>query len=95
MTGVRRCESRHRSDAEEHEMESERHGERLIMPYYGNGSGLTGRDINRPIGTIATLDPGRRWPYADAQRRRGPVRTIFPGRHAAPGQSQTDHAHGG
>jgi len=28
------------------------------MPYYGKGSGLTGRDINRPIGTITTLD---RW----------------------------------
>lgn len=65
MTGGRRSESRHRSDAEEHEMESERHGERLIMPYYGNGSGLTGRDIIRPIGTIATLD---RWPLVDGGR---------------------------
>jgi DNA (cytosine-5)-methyltransferase 1 len=36
----------------------ERFGERFIMPYYGKGSGLTGRDINRPIGTITTLD---RW----------------------------------
>ncbi|CRM70705.1 hypothetical protein [Pseudomonas sp. 31 R 17] len=30
MTGVRRCESRHRSDAEEHIMESERHGGREL-----------------------------------------------------------------
>ncbi|MNF48754.1 C-5 cytosine-specific DNA methylase [compost metagenome] len=36
----------------------ERFGEHFIMPYYGKGSGLTGRDINRPIGTITTLD---RW----------------------------------
>lgn len=36
----------------------ERFGDQFIMPYYGKGSGLTGRDINRPIGTITTLD---RW----------------------------------
>ncbi|WP_460044186.1 DNA cytosine methyltransferase [Pseudomonas sp. S2_H01] len=36
----------------------ERFGDRFIMPYYGKGSGLTGRDISRPIGTITTLD---RW----------------------------------
>ena len=35
-----------------------RFGDHFIMPYYGKGSGLTGRDINRPIGTITTLD---RW----------------------------------
>lgn len=29
-------------------------GERFVMPYYKSGSGLTGRDINRPIGTIPT-----------------------------------------
>ena len=28
------------------------------MPYYGSGSGLTGRSLDRPIGTITTLD---RW----------------------------------
>lgn len=36
----------------------ERFGDQFIMPYYGKASGLTGRDINRPIGTITTLD---RW----------------------------------
>lgn len=35
-----------------------RFGDQFIMPYYSKGSGLTGRDINRPIGTITTLD---RW----------------------------------
>lgn len=35
-----------------------RFGDRFIMPYYGKGSGLTGRDMTRPIGTITTLD---RW----------------------------------
>ncbi|WP_109514715.1 DNA cytosine methyltransferase [Pseudomonas ovata] len=35
-----------------------RFGDRFIMPYYGKGSGLTGRCTERPIGTITTLD---RW----------------------------------
>ena len=35
-----------------------RFGDQFIMPYYGKGSGLTGRDMGRPIGTITTLD---RW----------------------------------
>lgn len=33
-------------------------GDRFIMPYYGKGSGLTGRSVARPIGTITTRD---RW----------------------------------
>ncbi|WP_460423811.1 DNA cytosine methyltransferase [Pseudomonas sp. ZL2] len=45
----------------------ERFGERFIMPYYGKGSGTTGRDINRPIGTITTLD---RWALVDGERMR-------------------------
>ncbi|MFQ6574170.1 DNA cytosine methyltransferase [Pseudomonas sp. UM16] len=45
----------------------ERFGERFIMPYYGKGSGTTGRDINRPIGTITTLD---RWALVDGDRMR-------------------------
>lgn len=35
-----------------------RFGERFIAPYYGNGSGLTGRSVDRPIGTLTTVD---RW----------------------------------
>lgn len=31
---------------------------RFLIPYYGSGSGLTGRSLSRPIGTITTLD---RW----------------------------------
>ncbi len=31
---------------------------RFLIPYYGSGSGLTGRSLARPIGTITTLD---RW----------------------------------
>lgn len=42
-------------------------GERFIMPYYGSGSGLTGRDLNRPIGTITTRD---RWAVVDGDRMR-------------------------
>ncbi|CAD0264176.1 conserved hypothetical protein [Pseudomonas veronii] len=45
----------------------DRFGDRFIMPYYGKGSGLTGRDINRPIGTITTLD---RWALVDGDRMR-------------------------
>jgi DNA (cytosine-5)-methyltransferase 1 len=35
-----------------------RFGERFVMPYNGSGSGLTGRDLSRPIGTITAAD---RW----------------------------------
>ena len=34
------------------------YGDVFLMPYYGNGSGKTGRSIHRPIGTITTRD---RW----------------------------------
>lgn len=43
----------------------QRFGDRFIMPYYGKGSGTTGRNINRPIGTITTLD---RWALVDGDR---------------------------
>ncbi|MCO8166889.1 DNA cytosine methyltransferase [Pseudomonas sp. 21LCFQ02] len=36
----------------------QRFGDQFVMPYYGKGSGLTGRSIERPIGTITTRD---RW----------------------------------
>lgn len=42
-------------------------GDRFIMPYYGNGSGLTGRSLDRPIGTITTKD---RWAVVDGGRMR-------------------------
>lgn len=31
-------------------------GQRFLAPYYSSGSGLTGRSIDRPIGTVTTLD---------------------------------------
>lgn len=37
------------------------------MPYYSKSSGTTGRDINRPIGTITTVD---RWALVDGERMR-------------------------
>lgn len=43
------------------------HGDRFLMPYYGSGSGLTGRSLNRPIGTITTRD---RWAVVDGDRMR-------------------------
>jgi DNA (cytosine-5)-methyltransferase 1 len=33
-------------------------GSRFVAPFYGSGSGATGRSIHRPIGTVTTLD---RW----------------------------------
>ncbi|ORL65007.1 DNA cytosine methyltransferase [Pseudomonas putida] len=45
----------------------QRFGDRFIMPYYDKGSGTTGRDINRPIGAITTLD---RWALVDGDRMR-------------------------
>lgn len=42
-------------------------GERFIMPYYKSGSGLTGRSLDRPIGTITTRD---RWAAVDGNRMR-------------------------
>ncbi len=67
-----------------------RFGERFIMPYYGKGSGLTGRNMNRPIGTTTTLD---RWALVDGGRMRMlsasealvamsfPSETLRPGNH--------------
>lgn len=43
------------------------YGDRFVAPYYGSGSGLTGRSIHRPIGTITTID---RWAIIDGDRMR-------------------------
>lgn len=37
-------------------------GRRFVMPYYGSGSGLTGRSLHRPVGTITTKN---RWGVVD------------------------------
>ena len=42
-------------------------GPRFVAPYYSNGSGLTGRSLERPIGTITTID---RWAVIDGDRMR-------------------------
>jgi DNA (cytosine-5)-methyltransferase 1 len=42
-------------------------GDRFVMPYYGKGSGLTGRSIHRPIGAITTKD---RWGVVSGDRMR-------------------------
>ena len=44
-----------------------RHGDRFVMPYYGSGSGLTGRCLSRPLGTITTMD---RWALVNGDRMR-------------------------
>lgn len=65
-------------------------GDLFVMPYYGNGSGLTGRDINRPLGTFTTRD---RWAivmgdkmrmFTSSEIKRGmgfPDETKLPGNH--------------
>ncbi len=45
----------------------ERFGDRFVMPYYGSGSGLTGRSIERPLGTLTTR---ARWAVVDGSRMR-------------------------
>lgn len=42
-------------------------GDRFVFPYYSNGSGLKGRSINRPLGTVTTVD---RWAIVDGDRMR-------------------------
>lgn len=43
------------------------HGDRFVAPYYGSGSGETGRSLARPLGTITTRD---RWALIDGDRMR-------------------------
>ena len=45
----------------------ERFGSRFVAPYYGSGSGETGRSIDRPLGTVTTL---ARWALVDGDRMR-------------------------
>lgn len=42
-------------------------GHRFLAPYYGGGSGLTGRSLLRPVGTITTR---ARWSLIDGDRMR-------------------------
>lgn len=42
-------------------------GSRFVAPFYGSGSGLTGRSITRPLGTLTTRD---RWAVIDGDRMR-------------------------
>lgn len=44
-----------------------RFGDRFLAPYYGSGSGKTGRSLDRPIGTLTTKD---RWALYDGDRQR-------------------------
>lgn len=44
-----------------------RFGDRFVAPFYGKGSGETGRSIHRPIGTLTTVD---RWAVVDGDRMR-------------------------
>ena len=43
------------------------HGDRFVAPYYGSGSGETGRSLRRPLGTVTTRD---RWAVVDGERMR-------------------------
>lgn len=43
------------------------HGDRFVAPYYGSGSGETGRCLDRPIGALTTK---ARWAVVDGERMR-------------------------
>jgi DNA (cytosine-5)-methyltransferase 1 len=43
------------------------HGAQFVAPYYGSGSGETGRSLDRPIGTLTTR---ARWALIDGDRMR-------------------------
>lgn len=68
-----------------------RYGNRFVMPYYGSGSGKTGRSIDRPLGTVTTRD---RWAVVDGDEMR--MLTVaeykramsFPEDYALPGTSK-------
>lgn len=45
----------------------EQYGRQFVMPYYGSGSGLTGRSLDRPLGTVTTRD---RWALVDGDSMR-------------------------
>jgi len=45
----------------------ETYGQRFVMPYYSSGSGLTGRCLNRPLGTVTTVD---RWAIVNGDKMR-------------------------
>ncbi len=62
-------------------------GSRFLAPFYGSGSGTTGRSLDRPIGTLTTR---ARWALIDGDRMRM-VRAVegralmgFPGDYALP-----------
>jgi len=42
-------------------------GRRFVMPYYSSGSGLTGRSLDRPLGTVRTRDS---WAVVDGDQMR-------------------------
>lgn len=44
-----------------------RYGHRFVMPYYGSGSGETGRSLARPLGTVTTRD---RWALVEGDNMR-------------------------
>lgn len=43
------------------------HGARFVMPYYGSGSGETGRSLDRPLGTVPAADV---WAAVDGDNMR-------------------------
>ena len=45
----------------------DRFGDFFVMPYYGSGSGETGRSVDRPIGTVTTRD---RWAIVNGDNMR-------------------------
>lgn len=55
-------------------------GDRFAMPYYGSGSGETGRSLDRPLGTVTTHD---RWALVDWSGQTPVMRMMQPAEYAA------------
>jgi len=69
-----------------------RFGDQFLAPYYGSGSGETGRDLSRPIGTLTTR---ARWAVIDGDRMRmvsaaeGRALMSFPDDYRLPADERT------
>lgn len=61
-------------------------GDKFLIPYYRSGSGLTGRSIDRPIGTLTTK---ARWALVDCRGAEPRMRMLAP-REAARAQGFPD-----
>lgn len=66
-SAVRRSQGRAAKTLQRYENGRRVFGDRFVMPFYGSGSGRTGRSIDRPLGAVTTR---ARWAVVDGDRMR-------------------------